>query len=67
MSNDPEGQAGDKQVDEEMARADRTNGERPTHDEHGSAQRSDRLDPEAPGAYVDDGDASSVAEPNEPA
>ena len=28
MSNDPEGQARDAQVDEEMARADRTNGER---------------------------------------
>ena len=67
MSNDPEGEAGGKQVDEDMARADRTNGERPTHDEHGSAQRSDRSDPEAPGAYVDDGDASSIAEPNGPA
>ena len=67
MGNDPEGQAGDKQVDEEMARADRTNGERPTQDEHGPEQRSDGSDSEAPGAYVDDGDASSVAEPNEPA
>ena len=67
MSNDPKGQTDDEQVDEEMARADRVNGERPTPDEHGSADRSGRSDPEAPGAYVDDPNASSVAEPNEPA
>ena len=68
MSNDPERHAGDKQADEEMARADRTNGERPTQEEHGPEQHSDCSDPEAPGDYVnDDRDASSVAEPNEPA
>jgi hypothetical protein len=67
MSNDPEGQTEDEQVDEEMARADRANGERPVQAEHGSEERSGRSDPEAPGAYVDDSNASSVAEPNEPA
>jgi hypothetical protein len=68
MSNDHKRQdARDKKVDEEMARADRTNGERPPHDEHGPPQRTDRSDREAPGAYVDDEDASDVAEPNEPA
>ena len=67
MSNDPEGQTGDKQVDEEMARADRANGERSTRDESGSEEHSGRSDPEAPGAYVDDRNVSSVPEPNEPA
>ena len=68
MNNDPERQgARDKQVDAEMAKADRANGERPTQDEHGPPQRADGSDPEAPGAYADDEDASSVAEPNEPA
>ncbi len=74
MSNDPEGQADDAQVDEEMARADRTNGEGTTQGEPEPALRSDGSDPgapdsdpEAPGSYVDDRKASSVAEPNEPA
>jgi hypothetical protein len=68
MSNDHKHRgARDLKVDEEMARADRTNGERPPHDELGTQQRADRSDPEAPGAYLDDEDASDVAEPNEPA
>jgi hypothetical protein len=74
MSNDPEGQAGDEQVDEEMARADRTNGEPTTQDEPRPPQRSEgtdpeasRADPDAPGSYVSDGESLSVAEPNEPA
>ena len=64
MSNDPER---DKRVDEEMASADRANGERPPSDDGAHPQRSEDSDPEAPGAYVDDEDASTVAEPNEPA
>ena len=68
MGSDPERQGKrDDQVDEEMASADRTNGERPANDEHGPPQRSDGSDPEAPGAYVNDNDASRVPEPNEPA
>ena len=72
MSNEPEGQAGEEQVDEEMARADRTNGERTTPVEpaprsDGSDAEAPRPDPDAPGVYVDDSEASSVAEPNEPA
>ena len=68
MSNDPERQGSrERQVDEEMAKADRTDGERPVQDEDGSAQRPDGSDPEAPGAYVDDEHTFSVAEPNEPA
>ena len=68
MSNHSERQGSrERQVDEEMAKADRANGERPVQDEDGSAQRPDGSDPEAPGAYVDDEHASRVAEPNEPA
>ncbi len=68
MGSDPERQGErDNQVDEEMASADRTNGERPADDEHEPPKHSDGLDPEAPGAYVNDEDASSVPEPNEPA
>jgi hypothetical protein len=68
MSNDHESQGSrDEQIDEEMARADVANGERPPHDEHVPPQRAHRTDPEAPGAYLDDEDASDVAEPNEPA
>ncbi len=33
MSNDPEGQAAEEQVDEEMAHADLTSGERTAEDE----------------------------------
>jgi hypothetical protein len=64
MSNDPER---DERVDEEMARADRANGERPPTDDGGHPQRSEDPDRDAHGAYVDDEDASTVAEPNEPA
>ena len=72
MSNDPEGQARDAQVDEEMARADRTNGERTQVEpeparSYGSDPGAPDSDPEAPGTYVDDRKTSSVAEPNEPA
>jgi hypothetical protein len=63
MSNDRER---DERVDDEMARADRANGERPASDD-GGPQRCEDLDRDAPGAYVDDEDASTVAEPNEPA
>ena len=54
--------------------ADLTNGERTAQDEPETAQRASgsdpealSADPEAPGTYVSDGEASSVAEPNEPA
>jgi hypothetical protein len=68
MSNDPEGQSErDKRVDEEMASADRANGERPPSDDEGDPQRAEDSDPEAPGAYVDEEHASTVPEPNEPA
>jgi hypothetical protein len=68
MSDDPERQGErDQRVDEEMASADRANGERPLSDEHARRQRSDGSDPEAPGAYVNDEEASIVPEPNEPA
>jgi len=64
MSDDDGRQANDDdRVDEEMARADRANGERPPADE----DRQRGADPEAPGTYVDDEDAPEVAEPNEPA
>jgi hypothetical protein len=64
MSDDAER---DEQVDEEMAKADQTNGERPPTDEHRPSQRPDGSDPDAPGGYVDDDDSAAVAEPNEPA
>ena len=74
MSNDQAGRAGEEQIDEDMAEADRTNGERTAQDVPESAPRAagsdrepPRADPEAPGTYVSDGEASSVAEPNEPA
>jgi hypothetical protein len=55
----------ENEIDEEMARADRANGEnRPRPDAH---ERGGKADPEAPGAYVDEEDAASVPEPNEPA
>ena len=68
MSNDSERQGErEKWVDEEMASADRADGERPRSDECGQPQRSEESDPEAPGAYVNDEHASIVPEPNEPA
>ena len=68
MSNDSERQGErDQRVDEEMASADRANGERPLSDERSHPQRSDGSDPQAPGAYVNDEHASTVPEPNEPA
>lgn len=64
MSDDPER---DERVDEEMASADQANGEGAAGDDGGDPQRSEDPDPEAPGAYIDDEHASTVAEPNEPA
>ena len=62
MGNDPERQGErDDQVDEEMASADRTNGERPAEDEHGPPQRSDGSDRDAADGDVNDEDASRVA------
>ena len=45
MSNDAEGQAGEEQVDEEMADADLTNGERTTQDESRGCAARQRLRP----------------------
>ena len=64
MSNDPERH---KRVDEDMASADRANGEGAAGDDGGDPQRSEEPDREAPGAYTDDEHASTVPEPNEPA
>ena len=64
MSDDPER---DERVDEEMASADRANGEGPAGDDGGGPQGSEEPDRDAPGAYIDDEHASTVAEPNEPA
>jgi hypothetical protein len=69
MSDDAERDRGrGDEIDEEMARADRTNGEgSPGPDRQDRRARSAGSDPDAPGAYVDDEDATDVAEPNEPA